>query len=413
MIKHRQQRAIILTMLVGLLGVVLSAATAAQEFKQFRVVGYYHFYNVYDDYLLTDVPTEHLTHLIYAHVEVSDAGQCVSPDTWADTGFRYPGDGENERLRGNFKRLQMIKEDNPDIKIMMSIGGWDYSDKFSEIADDANARIRFARSCVTYMREYEFDGIDIDWRFPVEGGATPGLTADYDNFPLLLAEFDGQFQYWEEREEDQDYVLSITSGAVPDFMQNYQYELINEYVDFINVLSFAYEGEWSGLASHQAPLYVSERDPRNAEAQADYTVNGTVSALLDVGIPAGKIVPGIAFQGQSWRNVAPNDFFGMFSPSGGIPNGTRPGGVLYYSDLVSFLESDNYTRYFDESAGVPWMYNEDARVAISYENEASIRAKANYIRRMNLGGAMVPQLAYDDTNHTLLETLAETLNGVR
>ena len=87
------------------------------------------------------------------------------------------------------------------------------------------------------------------------------------------------------------------------------------------------------------------------------------------------------------------------------------GGWLYYRDLATFINSPNYTRFYDQDARAAWLYNEQSRIAISYDNEVSIRQKAAYIRRMGLGGAAGYELSFDDARHTLLTILFEELNG--
>src|SRR5215213_7159561 len=191
----------------------VSVAMAQDETQPYRVVGYYMSYDIYEpQYFVTDIPAHQLTDLIYGYVDISGNGQCVSADEWADTGFAYPDDTPNERVRGNFKQLALLKENNPDLHILMSIGGWEHSGRFSDVALTQEARIRFARSCVAFMRDNGFDGIDLDWRYPVEGGATPGRPEDAENYTLLVAEFRGQIEYWNER-DTQTYLLTMTAPA--------------------------------------------------------------------------------------------------------------------------------------------------------------------------------------------------------
>lgn len=403
---------IMIKLCMGLCLVLLSFATvsAQENFNAYRVLGFYSYYNIYDEYYVTDIPVDQLTHVIYEHIDVSASNQCVSRDPWADVEYSYPGDDRFERVRGNFKQLQELKVRNPSLRIIMSIGGWEMSDNFSDIAGNEQDRIRFARSCISFMREYDFDGIMIDWRYPVSGGRSMGDPDDYDNYPLLLGDFRGQLDYWQEQ-DSVNYTLAVTAPATPDLLEGFWMDAIATHVDFLSLMAFSFEGSWSEIAAHQAPLYVSDIDPRNAESQASYTVSGAVNTLLDMGFPAGKIVLGVGFYGQSWQGVNPNNLFGLFSSNRGVPNNTREQGRLYYRDLTNFFNSSNYVRYFDESAAVPWMYNESAGIAISYEDEESIRAKAAFVRRFDLGGMAVWELSYDDDNHSLLTALYRFLNG--
>src|SRR5690606_26275570 len=143
----------------------------------YRIVGIYSSYNIYDrEYFVTDIPADKLTHLNYGPLSISENGQCISSDEWADTGFMYPDDKETERKRGNFKQLGLLKAEHPDLKVLMSVGTWEYSAHFSDVAATEEARVRFANSCISYMVANGFDGIDIDWRYPVIGGKEGNVT---------------------------------------------------------------------------------------------------------------------------------------------------------------------------------------------------------------------------------------------
>lgn len=385
---------------------------AAQETvppPRYRLVGYYTSYSVYEDYPVTSIPVNLLTHLNYVAVNVSENGQCESSDEWADIEMPYPGDGDTERLRGNFKQLQILREDYPELRILMTVGGWEMSSNFSDAAATDRARVRFARSCIAFMRQYNFDGIDIDWRFPVEGGLQDGRPDDRENYTLLLSELRAQLELAGE-EDERRYLLTVTAPATEPLYRNIELDRIHLDLDWINMMAFSFHGAWSELASPHAPLYGGERDPRGDEVRQSYSVDGAVNAYLDAGVPADKIVVGVGFFGQAYSNVRPNDFFGLYQPTSGVPNGTRPGGLLYYRDMLPLLTSDEYVRYFDEQTQTAWMYSVDRRIAISYENPRSIQTKAAYVRRLGLGGVMVWELGFDDSNHTLLEALATSLN---
>lgn len=89
-----------------------------------------------------------VTHLNYAFGHVSDSFDGVRIDN-------------PERLRA----IVAMKQSTPDVKVMLSIGGWG-SGHFSEMAADNNNRNSFARDCMHKIKEYGLDGIDIDWEYP-------------------------------------------------------------------------------------------------------------------------------------------------------------------------------------------------------------------------------------------------------
>jgi chitinase len=415
----------IVSILITLFTITLGGVSAQSETPEvtpetatsslpYRIVGIYSSYNIYDrQYFVTDIPAEKLTHLNYGPFSISENGQCISSDEWADTGFMYPEDEEIERLRGNFKQLGLLKEAHPDLQILMSIGGWDFSTLFSDVAATEEARLRFANSCASFMEENGFDGINIEWRYPVVGGKEGNTVRpeDGDNLALLL---DALRTAIDESGTDnlRTYLLTTTLPAVPENLDPLPLNDLHRSVDWINIRTYGFQGEWSDLASHAAPLLPNSRDPRGEGVYERYNVSATIDLYLNAGVPAEKIVMGIPFFAQTWRNVRPNDYFGLYSIADGVPNGTRPGGLLYYSDLESLFESENYIRFFDPETESAWMYSESQRVAISYENEQSIGAKTDYVRRIGLGGVMLDELSFDDPQATLLNKVYNDLAGV-
>lgn len=405
------------TTLVAALLVMLPSS-AQTQIQPFRVVGYYLSFNVYDgpgdlNYPLTDVPANLLTHLHYAYITADENGQCASTDEFADTELNYPGDTRNQRLRGNFNQLQLINEENPGLTVMMTIGGWDHSRRLSEIAADADARQRFVQSCIVFMRNNGFEGIDLDWRYPVSGGQFPGAPADIDNFLALVQEFRFQIDFRAALDE-RIYTFAVTLPAFPELLEHYQLSELATEVDYFNVTTYGFVGAWSERTGHIAPLQYNENNPGDPATEERLTVDGTVDALLDAGILSDQLVIGVPFFGQAWQGIRPNSIFGLYSEHVGVPTGTRNDitGELYYRDLVRFQNNSDWTRFFDPAARTPWLFNEVARIGISYENTESVRNKANYVRLRDLGGVMAWQLAYDDAQHNLLREIVRVLNDL-
>jgi len=396
----------ILTVLV--LSLSLAPVSAQDNAPAYRLVGYYTSYSIYDqNYLITDIPAHMLTHLNYAYVNISNNLQCVSSDSWADTGYSYPGDRASERIRGNFKQLGLLRANHPELKILMTIGGWDFSDNFSEAVRTENSRTRLIRSCVAFMRDNGFDGIDIDWRYPVIGGrsAENASPEDTDNLTLFLRELRAELDRWS-IDDGRTYLLTLTAPAAEAQYRYFDLQQIHGALDWINLQAFGFYGAWSEIAGHHAGLYANRRDPL---ADHGLTVDVAVNAYLDAGVPADKIVLGTGFYAQTWRNIRPSDYFGLFQPTGGVPSGTRDSGTLFYRDLGPFLSSQSYVRFFDDEARAAWMYNAERRIGISYENAESLLHKVAYVRERGLGGMAVWQLSYDDAQHTLLSTLYNAL----
>jgi len=367
-----------------------------------KIVAYFVEWGVYQrDYHVADIPAEKLTHINYAFANVSDGGECILYDSYAAIDKFYPGDSwEGGAMRGSFNQLRLLKEAHPHLKTLISIGGWTLSSKFPELAATAAGREKFARSCVEFMLAYGFDGIDVDWEYPVSGGLTDGTPEDKENFTLLLAEL---------REELDDagagYLLTIAAPAGPSTYPNLELDLIHPYLDFINVMTYDFHGGWENQTGHNAAMYPTDGDP--SEISQTGNVNAAIQAYLDAGIPPAKVVMGLPFYGRGWQDVSATAIGRFQSASGAAANGTWEAGIFDYKDLKNNFVGQGYTRYWDEDAQVPYLYNPATGIWISYDDTESMTIKTEYIVSEGLGGAMYWELSSDTADAELLSVVYE------
>jgi chitinase len=72
-----------------------------------------------------------------------------------------------------------------------AVGGWAMNDPgpyrttFSDLAKSTSAQASFFESLVTFMKANDFDGVDIDWEYPVAEDRG-GIPEDYDNYVSFL-----------------------------------------------------------------------------------------------------------------------------------------------------------------------------------------------------------------------------------
>ncbi len=88
----------------------------------------------------------------------------------------------------------MLRKQNPELKVLLSVGGWG-ARGFSAAAATAENRAIFIRSALQVIEQYRLDGIDLDWEYPVNGawGLVASQPADRDNFTPLLKELHQAF----------------------------------------------------------------------------------------------------------------------------------------------------------------------------------------------------------------------------
>jgi chitinase len=403
------KRCLSLVVLLVFIGVLTMPPASAQE-PTYRIIGYYTSWSIYArSYFVTDIPADKLTHINYAFANVSEAGECIVGDEWADTQYRYPGDPTDAPFLGNFRQLNVLKEQYPHLKTLISVGGWTWSEHFSDAALTAESRAKFARSCVALMKQYGFDGLDIDWEYPVTVGINPALgrPEDKENFTLLLAELRAQLDAQGEQDGGLHYLLTIAAPAGPGQYRHLQLDQIHPYLDWINVMAYDFHGGWDTTTNFNAPLYAAADDPNPDDASLN--ADAAMQAYLAAGIPADKLVMGVPFYGRGWSGV-PDIQDGLFQPAAGVPDGTWEPGAFDYHDLeANYLPT--FTRYWHAEAKVPWLYNADQQIMISYDDPESLGIKAAYVKSEGLGGIMFWELSSDTGAHALVNALYGQFNS--
>lgn len=378
-----------------------------------RMIGYFAAWSVYGrDYHVADIPAGLLTNVNYAFANVSD-GRCVLGDPWADVDQPYPGDSTDpSALRGSFHQLQLLKQSHPGLRTLISVGGWTWSGSFSDVALTQSSREKFAASCVQFIKQYGFDGIDIDWEFPVSGGLQDGRPADKHNYTLLLAELRSRLDALGST-NGRHYLLTIAAPAGPDVYPNLELAKVAEQLDWINLMTYDFHGGWSAVTNFNAALYSSASDPNPANIRTKFNDDAAVQAYRAAGVPAAKIVLGVPFYGRAFKGV-PNANGGLYQAFDGVPQGTwNDGSGMYDFWDIEQHYVPTYTRHWQAEAKVPWLFNPATGIMISYDDPESLQAKAGYAKAKDLGGVMIWELSQDNASNKLTHALADGLARVR
>jgi chitinase len=307
-----------------------------------------------------------------------------------------------EGLRGNFRQLRLLKERYPGLKVFISVGGWTWSEHFSEVAGSETSRLRFVKSCLDlYLVQYgdAFDGVDLDWEYPVSGGMYPGRPEDKENYTLLVQEFRSQMNALQEATGRQ-YLLTIAAPAGKEQYSKMDLAGIAPHVDWVNVMTYDFHGGWetTGPTNHSSALF-----PSTCESpDGDWADKAIRAYLHEVGDPA-KVVLGMPFFGHGWRtsNVPP----GLCLGATGIPRGTYEKGV----DDYEVLAARNAPPFSDEKTGTHWTF--DGSTFWSFDDPESARWKADYANCRGLRGMMFWELSGDDPTGSLLTAMSSQLRN--
>ena len=358
----------------------------------------------------------------YAFAAPDENLRCASLDTFADFGRRFEAsesvdgvaDTVSQPLKGNFNQLLKLKARHPHLRVLLSLGGWTQSFRFSDAALPQN-RAAFVASCIDMFVRGNvapgisaagvFDGLDVDWEYPGSCGETCSFRPeDRENFPVLLAEFRSQLNALEDEVEAAtgkrpEYLLTIAAPAGAAHYGPIDVGAVHGPLDWINVMAYDFHGSWesTGPANHHAPLYRSSCDAPSAD-WADKAILSYVAA----GVPPSKLLLGAPFYGRGWRGVAAVNY-GLCQPAAGVPRGVYEKGINDFEVLDAQARPD----FYDQPTGTHWTFN--GSEFWSFDDATSIGWKADYVNGAGLRGMMFWELSGDAPDGRLLRALRDRL----
>ena len=321
-----------------------------------------------------------LTHINYAFVDVQN-GQAWLTNRETDT--------------VNFRILNRLKEVNPDLKILISIGGWTWSGNFSDAVLTPESRSRFAKTSVEIVADHDLDGVDIDWEYPGQiGDNNVFRPEDKQNYTLMFEALRKELDELS-KSTGKYYELTTAVGGNYNYIEHTEMDKAVKYLDFVNLMTYDFytSGESAG---HHSNLYPPE------DYEKDASAHKSVQLFLEAGVPAEKLVMGVPFYGRSWI-MKSAEKHGINMP---VEEGARGGGYTFIKD--SLVNKKGFVRYWDEKAKAPYLFNSETNQLISYDDEESVRLKCEYVMDKHMAGMMFWQYA-SDPNEYLLDAMNEFL----
>lgn len=408
-----------------------------------RIIAYFPEWGVYQQpyYVSSMIPSgaaQRITHLNYAfgvpgRDPVTGEITCQLDDPYAayqqayDETNSFDGsiDGGSQALRGHFNQLKQLKTAYPDLKVLVSLGGWLGSVFFSDAALTAQSRATFVSSCIDLFIMGDlpeaggaggvgaaagiFDGIDIDWEYPVAGGAkgTHHNKDDAGNLSLLFQEFRDQFDGLPTG-DGLDLLLTMAGPASDYRGQNYNIGQDQAILDYVQIMTYDFHGSWERKTGHLTNPCTSILDP--ASETWRLSLDQSVKLYRDqYGVPSAKIVPGAAFYGRGWKRVKEGANDGLYGRAGGAASGVYEDGYDYFRDLP--LSDPGFTEHWDDLAQAAWLYSPTSQIFWTYDNPQSLALKADYVRFFNLGGLMFWEVSGDDDDGTLIKAIDDALQS--
>ncbi|MCR5889717.1 glycoside hydrolase family 18 protein [Hymenobacter sp. J193] len=331
----------------------------------FAIIAYY----AGDATAFRPYPAEKLTHIIYSFLHLKGSSFA----------FDKPQD------QATVAALVALKRQHPQLKVLLSLGGWGGCETCSEVFATDQGRSAFAASVKEVLTATHTDGIDLDWEYPAVAGP-PGhrfTPEDRHNFTLLVQALRTTL--------GNRYEISFAAGGFREYLQHaVEWPAVMPLVDRVHLMSYDLVNGYSTTTGHHTPLY--------STPQQVPSVDDGVRFLDSVGVAPGKVVIGAAFYARVFGGV-PNRQQGLQQA------GTFKQAVNYKDFADSLSAARGFAFYWDEVARAPYAYSAQRQEFATFDDAQSLRLKTRYAREKQLGGIMFWELTGDKPQGSLLKSL--------
>jgi chitinase len=350
---------------------LLVAGAGAQKkvSDEFAVIAYY----TGDAKTIDSYKVDQLTHIIFSFCHLKEGKLSV--------------DSRKDSL--TIQHLVSLKNKNPRLKVLLSLGGWGGCAPCSEAFSTLEGRRLFAESVKEANDFFHTDGIDLDWEYPTIEGHPGHLyqPADYDNFTSLAEEL--------RRSLGKQNELTFAAGGFQKFLdESVDWKKIMPLMDRVHIMSYDLVNGYSTVTGHHTPLYSTRPEEESTDKAVSY--------LIRMGVPSEKLVIGAAFYTRVWKEVAP-------SGNGLYQQGVHTNGYDYKAWKATFTDEKGWAYHWDEKANAPYWYNAKEKLFATGDNEKSVEAKTKYARERKLGGIMFWELTLDQPSGGLLQAITNAL----
>lgn len=361
-----------------LLALLLGAAACATTPKagdlaksSVAVIAYY----AGDSTSFKQYPTDKLTHIIYSFLHLR--GNAFAFDKPQDEAV--------------VKALVRLKARHPNLKVMLSLGGWGGCETCSQVFSTAQGRTEFALSVKEVLAATHTDGIDLDWEYPAIEGF-PGhrfVPEDKPNFTLLVRAL--------RKTLGDRYEISFAAGGFTEYLKkSVEWSAVMPLVNRVNLMSYDLVNGYSTTTGHHTPLY--------STPQLAQSVDKGVRFLDSLGVDSRKIVIGAAFYARIFSRV--NAAADGLAQAGRFEKSID---YKYFGDSLSAAQG--FVPHWDDRAKAPYAYNSRRREFASFDDEKSVRLKTQYVMTRKLGGIMFWQLTGDKPQRGLLDAIYATAHA--
>ncbi len=273
------------------------------------------------------------------------------------------------------------------VKVLVSLGGWGFDEQFAAIVSKPEAEDRYVKAVLEAVDGFDYDGIDLDWEYP-------DTAKEIEGFERLCRRFRKELDAIGSR-KGRPMFLTMAASANPGTLKWLGKEFLLETMDWLNVMTYDYAGEWSDHAGHNSPLFASTKPA----GRPGLSTEKTMKYLLEQrDIPADRLAVGIPLYGRGFAVAEP------YAPTKGAPRIRMPQGN--FNNLERLRKDQGWTRTWDDETKNPWLLSPDHKIVIGYDDAESVRLKADWAAKQGFRGVFFWQIGADrmaDGSHPLQE----------
>jgi chitinase len=280
------------------------------------------------------------------------------------------------------------------VKILISLGGWGFDEQFASIVSKPEAEDRYVKAILAMVDEADYDGIDLDWEYP-------DTKAEVVGFERLARRFREGIDAIGAR-KGRPMFQTMAASANPGTVKWLDKDFLLATMDWINVMTYDYAGDWSSYAGHNAPLFASSKPGKGG-----LSTEATMKYLLEVRkIPADHLAVGIPLYGRGFAVGEP------YASTKSVPKLRMPGGD--YANLHKLRKEQGWTRRWDDETKTPWLIAPDQTRVIGYDDAESVGLKADWAMKQGFRGVFFWQINGDrlpDGSNPLQEAARKAFDG--
>jgi len=262
------------------------------------------------------------------------------------------------------------------VKVILSLGGWGWDSQFASITSQPEAEERYVKAVMRIVDECDYDGLDLDWEYPDTKDEIVG-------FERLARRFRGQLDALGQT-KNRPMALTMAVSSNPGTLSWLKKDVLLETMDWLNVMTYDFAGNWTQYAGHNSPLFASSKQPGGSPRSTELTMKYLVE---QTGLPANRLAVGIPLYGRGFAVSEP------YASTKNAPRTRVPGGN--YTNIHKLEAEQGWARKWDNETKNPWLISPDKSVVIGYDDVESVSIKTDWAMKQGFRGIFFWQIGGD------------------